>query len=321
MKKLLISAAVLGALAFGGSKLWMHHEVKGIVDDIVADMEPHTKVKYSGVTSTMGGMLTIDDIEAQLAGFSDTISIERMGVDTPNYFWLIGLQQTSAEMQSGGYDIPDYVGLVLENIRIPLDADYIGELYAKMDRARGADDADEAAAVCTGKYGFSPDALQELGYKEQVISVAAYLRNEPSSYSFTLHSSIENMWDIDVELTMAGSFIGEALKGPRARPKLSEMRIEYHDDSILQRVVDYCGRLGVSSDEIVAAHVDKLEYLGKQMGMELDEYVIEPYTEFLEGKSTLIITAKPNEPMSLAQIGLYKPSDIPALLNLSAETL
>jgi len=55
------------------------------------------------------------------------------------------------------------------------------------------------------------------------------------------------------------------------------------------------------------------------MGIEFDEYVVDPYTEFLGGKSRLVITAKPNEPVSISQIGLYKPSDVPALLDLSAE--
>ncbi len=55
------------------------------------------------------------------------------------------------------------------------------------------------------------------------------------------------------------------------------------------------------------------------MGIEFDEYVIEPYTEFVSGKSRFVITANPVEPISLSQIGLYKASDVPALLDLSAE--
>ena len=36
------------------------------------------------------------------------------------------------------------------------------------------------------------------------------------------------------------------------------------------------------------------------------------------GKSTLVITAQPTNPIAFSQIDLYSPSDVPALLNLAA---
>lgn len=47
---------------------------------------------------------------------------------------------------------------------------------------------------------------------------------------------------------------------------------------------------------------------------------MDPYREFLNGKPTFIISAQPTKPVNLSQIGLYKPTDVPALLNLSATT-
>ncbi len=46
---------------------------------------------------------------------------------------------------------------------------------------------------------------------------------------------------------------------------------------------------------------------------------MEPYEKFLSGGSTFIVTARPTNPIILSQITLYKPTDVPALLNLSAE--
>lgn len=321
MKKLIISAVLLGALAFGGSKLLLHSAVESAVDDIVTSMSPFAAVEYRGVSSTMGGKLTIDGIVAQPAGLQDKITIERLGIDTPSYFWLIGLQDIAADLLSGSDEIPEYVGVMFENVRLQLDADYVRKMYAARKAPTSAADADEPAAVCTGKYGFSPAALQKLGYTEQLMSASAYMRHERSSYSLTFHSAIENMWDLNVELTMAGSLLAEIMKGPRARPKLSAMRVEYQDHSLNERVFDYCEQLGMTKEQVVAAQLDKLRHYGQAMGIEFDDYVIEPYTEFLEGKSTLVVTAKPREPVSLAQIGLYKPSDVPALLDLTAETL
>jgi hypothetical protein len=47
--------------------------------------------------------------------------------------------------------------------------------------------------------------------------------------------------------------------------------------------------------------------------------VLIPYQKFLAGGSKFILTAEPNEPINLSQIDLYKPEDVPALLNLSAQ--
>ena len=127
------------------------------------------------------------------------------------------------------------------------------------------------------------------------------------------------MWHVDAELTLAGNMITEIAKGPRYRPRMSSMRVEYEDQSLNARVSKYCARLGLTEEQTLQAQLDKLQQFGKENGIEFDEYVIEPYTEFLQGKSTLIVTADPTEPVSLSQIGLYKPSDVPALLDLSAE--
>ncbi len=61
--------------------------------------------------------------------------------------------------------------------------------------------------------------------------------------------------------------------------------------------------------------------IGEENGIEFDDYLIDPYMEFIVGKSTLVVTAKPNVPIAVSQIDLYKPSDVPALLNLKATAL
>ncbi|MGB5624988.1 MAG: hypothetical protein WBM61_04595 [Woeseiaceae bacterium] len=319
MKNLIIGVIILGAVGYGGSKLLLHHKVESSVDTAVMAISPFVNVQYDGVSSTMGGELTIDGIEAKITDFNDTITIDRLGIDTPSYFSLLGLAEIADNLGNPDDVIPEYFGFIAEGVRVRVDADYFKKLHAELQKVTQAADADEPAAVCTGKYGFSPAALEELGYVEQVVSVSAHFRREPSSYSVSVKSSVEDMWVIDAELTLSGNMVAELSQGPRARPKLSAMRIEYIDQSLNARVAEYCARLGLSNEQIIAAQLDKLSHVGKEYGIEFDEYVIDPYTEFVGGKSRLVITAKPAEPISVSQIGLYKPSDVPALLDLAAE--
>ena len=51
----------------------------------------------------------------------------------------------------------------------------------------------------------------------------------------------------------------------------------------------------------------------------VDAMITEPYAEFLRGKRRFTLTSAPIRPVDLTTVGLYKPSDVPNLLNLMAE--
>lgn len=319
MRNLIITAVILALAVYGGSKLLLHNKVENAVDQAVIAISPFVNVRYDGVSSTMGGELTMDGIEARITNFNDPITIKRIGIDTPSYFSLLSLADIAENTGNPDDAVPTYFGLIAEGVRIGVNADYFKSMHTELQEVVLEADADKPAAVCTGKYGFSPETLNALGYSEQVVSATAYFRRDSSNFSVSVTTSVEDMWSMSAELTFTGNMITELSQGPRARPKLGAMRIEYVDHSLNQRVVDYCGRLGMSGEEIVAAQLDKLSQIGKSLGIEFDEYVVDPYTAFVGGKSRLVVTAKPVEPISISQISLYKPSDVPALLDLSAE--
>ena len=319
MKNLIIWGIILAAVGYGGSKLLLHHKVESGMDTAVLAMSPFVNIEYDGVSSTMSGELTIDGIRAQITGFKDAIIIERLGIDTASYFSLLKLADIADNIRRPDDVVPSYFGFIAEGVHMSVNADYFKKLHAEILKQTGADDVSDPAAECTGKYGFSPKVLSRLGYSEQVVSVSAHFRRDETSYAVEVSSSVEDMWDIDAEFVLAGNMMTEMSKGMRYRPRLSSMRVEYVDRSLNDRVAEYCGRMGLDADAIVAAQLDKLQYLGKENGIVFDEYVIDPYTEFLKGKSRLVVTANPREPVSVSQISLYKPSDVPALLDLSAE--
>lgn len=319
MKNLIIWAVILGTLGYFGSKLLLHHKVEKGVDAAVLAASAFVNIEYEGVSSTLSGELTIDGIRARIDGFNDSIYIERLGIDTPSYFTLLGLTNIAENLRSPDDIIPEYFGIIAQGIRMPVYADYLKELHKLNLEGLNVSDAGEPAAQCAGKYGYSPEALADLGYSEQVASVSAHFRRGAGNYTMNIASSIEDMWDVNAELTLAGEMAAEFSKGARYRPRMSSLHIEYKDRSLNGRVKKYCSRLGLSEQETLQAQLAALHFFGKENGIEFDEYVIDPYTEFLKGKTTLVITAKPTEPVSFSQISLYKPSDVPALLALSAE--
>jgi hypothetical protein len=317
MKNLVVWALILAGVSYGGAKFYLHTKVADTMDTAVLMMSPYADVEYDGVRSTMSGELTIEGIRVKVHEFRDDIRIDRIGIDTASFFSL--LQMTDyMSMQGGG--VPDSFGFLMKGLRVPTDADYFDEMYELTATFRGAASSDDAAAMCTGKYGFSPKTLVELGYDEQVISMSMNVRNQGGRFTLNVNSAIEDMWDVDASLTLAGDLDSVMINGASYRPRLSDMTIDYTDRSLNERIRKYCGRLGLSDEQTLKAQMDTFMFYGETNGIEFDEYMLDPYAEFLRGKSGLIVTAKPNEPIAMSQIDLYKASDVPALLNLEAST-
>jgi hypothetical protein len=144
------------------------------------------------------------------------------------------------------------------------------------------------------------------------------LRDEDTRYSVDVEMSMADMWDVDASIEMDGNMIAEMSKGLMYQPRLRSVHIEYTDRSLNERVSRYCRAQGLSDADIMRAQVESFKYVGASSGIEFDQYIIDPYKEFLLGKPTLVVTAKPTEPVAISQIDLYAPSDVPALLNLAA---
>jgi hypothetical protein len=321
VKKLIIALVCLAVAGFLYASWKIKRDVAKGVDAAVVSMSPYAVVQYDGVSATLTGELTVNGIRARVKGFTDEIYIDRIGIDTPSFLSLMKLGNMEKLARSGDNFLPKYFGIVVEGFKMPVDADYVSEAHAARLEQLGVEDASDPGIECTGKYGLSPAALLAMGYKEYDLSMSAGLRQRDNDYAVEITSSGTDMWSLDAELILVGDMFTEMSKGSRYRPKMSEMRIEYTDQSRNERMVDYCKRLGLSDDEVQTAMLDSFDFLGKDNGVEFNKDIKEQFAEFLGGRETFILTAKPREPLNLSQISLYNPKDVPALLLLEAEAL
>ena len=315
MKNFLIWAIVIGGIGYGGSKLYLHNEVSDAMDMAVMLMSPYASVQYDGVASTMTGELTVEGVTFRAQGFRDEVYIDRIGIDTPSFLSLLELSDL---VSMEGDSLPEHLAFIVEGLRIPSDADYFNTMYEATLAEHSATDATEPAVECVGKYGFSPTALTAMGYRDQVFSMSMSVRDLGSSYSLAMTASVEDMWDVDANIGMAGNMKTEVSKGIQYRPRLQQLSLDWVDRSLNERVRDYCGRRGLTPEETIKAQLDAFKYAGEFNGIIFDDLVLDPYMEFLGGKSTLSVSARPSEPIAFSQIDLYNPADVPALLQLEA---
>lgn len=318
MKKILIGFVLLAGLGYGGAKAYVHYKASDGVDAAVMAIAPFAKMEYSGISSTLSGELTVDDVRIQVNGYRDEIYIGRMGINTPSFLALLELGNLLGGSWGTNGGVPEYFGLIAEEIRVSASADYYRDIYTTNIEALAPDDIGQRGVQCVGKYGYSPKALRELGYEELVVSTSITLRQAESHYLAEIDLDIVAMIDVEFDVEMAGNLMTLAAGGAGYQPTLRSLEMKLTDHSLNQRAEKYCTELGLTPEQILNAHLNSLQYFGSQYGVEFDAYVIDPYKEYLAGKSTFILTAKPREPIQLARISRYRPSDVPALLNLEA---
>jgi len=75
MKFVLIGLILLAGSGYGGAKAVIHYQVSDAVETAVMVTAPYASVEYSGISSTLSGELTIDDVRIQVSGYRDEIFI------------------------------------------------------------------------------------------------------------------------------------------------------------------------------------------------------------------------------------------------------
>jgi hypothetical protein len=308
MRNLLVAVAVVGVGGYFGAKLYVQYKTARDLDAVLAQARPFVAIEYENVVATLRGELRVEGVTLRMPEFNDAVTIDAVGLETPGFLFLLGFDQRELKM-------PERLGVALTGVRMRADADFMRELDAAA-AARG--DNLTLADQCATSYGFTPAVLRQLGYHELVVDLDLRFRREGAQLVVGFGADVEDMYDIDVELTLDGVADPTAL-ARGARPLLAAGRIDYVDQSLNGRIMKYCTELDVTPEDVIAAQLREADTLARENGMELDALIIQPYTDFLLGKQRFTLIAQPPKPVDLTQLSLYKPSDVPNLLNLTAE--
>lgn len=321
MKNLLVTATLVGVLGYFGAKFYLHYEVSSNLDTTLDMIRPFADIQYDGISSTMTGELSVDGISARVGSFRDRVEIDKVSIMTPGFWYLLNLGDLGQAMTGAEPELPASFGFAITGLRADASDDYMRALSKAAREAAPAIEPDDAAGNCVGKHGFSMETLQDLGYDDLVVSFSLEYSRDRGRLLVDMWADVEQMYGMKVDLVLADELNLQSLARGTYRPRMLEGRIEYEDYSLIERTQALCRHRGLDAEAITAAQMEAFRQAGLENGVAFDEYVMVPYEKFLAGGSKFVLTAKPNEPISLSQIGLYRPEDVPALLNLSAEVL
>lgn len=319
MKNLVVTVILVGVLGYFGAKFYLHHKVSSDLDTAISLAKPFADIQYAGVSSTMSGKLSVDGINARFGSFNDRLEIDKVSIITPGFWYLLNLDDMGQRMIGSDAGLPESFGFAIEGLRADVSDDFMKAMAQAAHEAAPEIEEGDTAANCVGKYGFSMATLKRLGYDKIIMSMSMGYRQEDGNLLVDMSADLEDMYALQIDLTLDGLMTPEMLVRGTFRPRMVDGRIEYEDFSLMERTRKLCQRQGLSEPEVIAAELDAFQAAGAQNGIVFDEYVMEPYKKFLSGGSRFVLTARPTEPIGLSQIDLYKPTDVPALLNLRAE--
>ena len=312
MRNLLVAVVVIGVGVYFGAKFYVQYKAGQDLDAVLTQVKPFVDVEYDAVVATMSGELRVEGVTIRMPQFGDAVTVESVGVQTPGFLYLFGFDKRDLEF-------PERLGIAFEGIRVSADADFMH----KLDDLRAAQPVAvelTPAEKCASTSGFTPAMLKRLGYHEIVSNLTMRFRRAADRLVVEFGVDVKDMYDVDVELTLEGLADPTAMvRG--ARPLLVGGRLDYVDHSLNERIMKHCAEQQVTPEDVLAVQLREAHELAREAGMELDELIMQPYTDFLLGKQRFTLTSQPSRPVDLTRLSLYKPSDVPNLLNLTAEAL
>jgi len=312
MRNLLVTAAIVGVGGYFGAKFYVQYKAAQDLDGVLTQVRPFVDISYDNVVATMGGELRVEGVTVRMPQFDDTVTIDSVGVMTPGFLYLLGFDKRELEF-------PERLGVGFAGIRFRSDADFMRSIEGL--RAGAAQGLELTAAdKCAGSAGFTPAMLKQLGYHEIDADFRMSFRRDEGRVVVAFGADVEDMYDVDVEFTLEGLADPTAL-ARGAKPLFVGGRLDYVDQSWNSRVLKHCAEQKVTAEDVLAVQLRDVQTWANQSGMELDALIIQPYTDFLLGKQRFTLTAQPTRPVDLTRLSLYKPSDVPNLLNLSAEAI
>jgi hypothetical protein len=315
VKTTVLGVAAFSVVAYAGAYGYMYSKVKGGVEDMAAAAVLLGNVSYEGVSvSPIGSSFAINGLRFAPHGSNDTVSIEAVHVELDKMLEMMGL----ADGIDLTTELPRSAELRFEGVRISLYADWLRSLMqeAEAEIAR----LDYSSEVCGGSLMASRDDYIKLGFDEFMVDLSIGFEHEPVR--------AEIYTDVSVTLRHYGRFDYRVVTDGPTRAQLAaymqldgaglrEATMTYTDLGGVQKTNAYCaGADGISVAEYIDARVDQpdLDYL-MTWGVVPGEALRAAYRRFLEDPQQVALHVDPGAGFDPATLHLYKPKDIPLLLN------
>lgn len=311
MKKVLL-LILLVAVIVGGVKGFIYYKVTTQLDDAIVALSPFVRISYEGVSSSLEGKVNVHGVKVNIYGSNLEVAIDEVGVNFSNLKTLLFIGDDLKRQR-----LPERMGLTLHHVRMDLQSlkPYMTMLQSQSQQPF----QDYSLLGCGALEKADPlNVLQQLGYSELDSSMKLAYRWDRASGRFTVDS--EFRWHemtnsaVIIEFDQIAALTVAAFA---SEPELKRISINVEDEGYNARLLAHCAAdQNVTSDEFITLHMAMLKAALAEQGVSFGERVFDAYRYYLKAEGGLMLQMRPGGMQQLANLDMYKASDIPDLLGL-----
>jgi len=311
MKKVLLFLFLLAAI-IGGIKGFIYHKVTTQLNDAIAALSPFARISYSGVSSNLKGGVSVQDVKVKAYGNGLELDIDEVAIKFPDIQTLMFIGEDLKKQK-----LPESMSLSLRHVRMDMQS---LKPYMTMLESQSQQPFQDYSLLGCGELSNADPltVLQRLGYSELDSTVKMGYRWDRASKNFRLNS--EFRWhemsgsEAIVEL---GQIVALSAAAMMSEPELKSISVSLEDEGYNARLIEHCAASqDISGDDFIILHMAMLRSALSDQGVQLGENLYEIYRYYLNAEGPLKFQMYPDSMQQLANMDMFKPSDLPALLGL-----
>ncbi|NNF95479.1 MAG: hypothetical protein HKM94_00955, partial [Halobacteria archaeon] len=315
LKYFVLGLLVVVVLAYGGVKAYMYYSLKNKMDLLAQQFSLFGQLKYGDLTNSVKGSLAVEDLEIRIHGMDDELRIKAIRYQTPNLLYLL---QANKKFEEGR--IPESLSLSIEGLNLGLFGEFTDRLEQIVSELNFQ--LQGVNPLCGGRLFFGPRELRDMGYEEITGDIQIGYRFDPANAHIVVDitSSTQDMAAARIqgiiERISDTSFI--SMMQPGHQPRLGKVTVNYTDQSYTKRHTEYCAGLSkLGLNEYIAAEANQQPvYYSYTWGIVPGLALRQAYGAFLTNPGQIDVSLELPESVTPDNVRLFKPEDIPGLLNL-----
>lgn len=288
-------------IGYGALKAYIYYDVKHALGIIIAKAEPYLQIEYRNFkTDPFDGSITLSDINISPVKNQEGISIEHLKIQGLEFY-----PPLTQSINLFNFEKPTIKQLSFQGVSNKSDSVFFSNLIQR-------------SAPSNYKVNWGPQniSLDKLGYSTIISDVLISLTPIPEkkqmqvSYTQTNREMFTIQLNLLVDLPSAQSF---------KLTQIYEGTLTYQDHSLLKKWLNAHAKTNQLSAKAMQQKL--LHDLNMQISNQivLNQSDLSAIEHFLANPTLLSIRIQPNDPLNLDALNmlrLYKPGDIPKILNL-----
>lgn len=313
----IVIAASLAVLALvAGINGYVHHQFKTNIDATLRSLQPLAQIKYSDIsTSIFSGNVELKNVRISTAFLPETLALGDITFETPGYAYML---QGPDKLNQG--ELPSHLGFAIDNFYLDLTGE-TGEWLDRLVKRMQPLYANERK-ICAGKSLFGPSDYKEMGYTRLKSHVRlAYDFNESNkTLDVKITAGTTKMGNIEASINIVNIASMSSDKMMQGRPpKLTNVEINYKDQTYSPRVVKYCAALSnMKKEEYINAEVSQSDkYFYMMWGFAPGKGLRDAYKDFLLKPDVVTLTMTPKKDFNPLMIATMSDEKIFEDLNVN----